>query len=102
MAHAGSGAHHLNVAGTGAALVAHRILVRDRARADIGDDLHVLVRMRRETGIGADFVVVPHPDRAPAHPGGVVIIGEAEMVPRIEPTVIGMAEAGKGSFLDHR
>src|SRR3546814_11695142 len=64
VADAGAGAHHLDVAGGGAALIAHRILVADRARANIGDDLHVGMGMRRKTGLGPDLVVVPDADRS--------------------------------------
>ena len=92
MLDAGAGAHHLDVAGRGAALVAHRILVGDRARADIGDNLHVAVRMRLKAGLRGDPVVVPDPDRAPAHPRRFVIIGEGEMVARVQPAMIGVAE----------
>ena len=59
VADAGAGAHHLHVAGFGAALVAQAVLVGDRAFADIGDDLHVGVRVRREAGVRRDLVVVP-------------------------------------------
>ena len=95
-ADAGPGAHHLHIAGAGAALVAHRILVRDRAGADVGHDLHVAVRMRRKTTLRGDLVVVPDADPAPAHAAGIVIAGEGEMVAGIEPAVVGMAEAGEG------
>jgi hypothetical protein len=53
VADAGARAHHLDVARLGAALVAQVVLVGDRAFADIGDDLHVGVRVRREAGAGA-------------------------------------------------
>ena len=91
-----AGAHHLDVAGVGAALVPDRILVGDGAGADIGDDFHVAVRMRREAGLRSDAVVVPDADPAPAHAGRVVIIGEAEMVAGVEPAMVGMAERMKG------
>src|SRR5271166_7051894 len=65
MADAGSGTHHLHVAGCGAALVAEAVLVGDRTLADIGDDLHVGVRVRWKPGVRGDRVVVPHPDRTP-------------------------------------
>src|SRR5206468_3529632 len=65
-----AGRHHLDVARFGAALVAKAVLVRDRAFADIGDDLHVRMRMRRETGLGGDRVVVPDADIAPVHAAG--------------------------------
>ena len=51
VADAGAGAHDLDVAGLGAALVAQAVLVGDRALADVGDDLHVGVRVRREAGV---------------------------------------------------
>ena len=54
VADAGAGAHHLHVAGFGAAFVAQAVLVRDRALADIGDDLHVAMRMRRKAGLRRD------------------------------------------------
>ncbi len=59
MADARAGAHRLHVAGLGATGVAQRILMGDRTRADIGDDLHVAVRMGREAGFRRDLVVVP-------------------------------------------
>src|SRR5690606_31658779 len=82
-------------------LVAEAVLVGDRALAHVGDDLHVGVRMRREAGAGLDGVVVPHPQRAPVHPLRVVVAGEGEVVPGVEPAVVGAAEAGEGAMLDH-
>ena len=101
MAHARAGAHHLHVARAGAAAIAKRILVGDRAGADIGDDLHVRVRMRREAGLGPDLVVVPHPKGAPAHATGVMPTGEGEMVARVQPAMIRVAELRKGTVLYH-
>jgi len=74
----------------------------DRAGADEGDDLHVGVRMRGEPAVRGDGVVVPDTDRAPAHPGAVVISGKTEVVAGIEPAVLGMAERGKRTNFDHR
>ncbi len=64
--------------------------------ADVGDDLHVGVRVRREAGLRRDLVVVPHPDRAPAHAVRVVVAGEREVVVGLEPAVVGAAERAKG------
>jgi hypothetical protein len=58
--------------------------------------------MGREAALGGDRVVIPDTEPAPAHPGGIVIFGKAEMVARVEPAMIGMAEAGEGAKLDHR
>jgi hypothetical protein len=98
---AGARAHHLDVAGFRAALVAHRILVGDRTGADICHDLHVAVRMRRKAGLGGDPVVVPDPDPAPAHAAGVVIVGEREVMAGVEPAMVGVAERVEWANVDH-
>src|SRR5262249_9611028 len=79
VADAGSGTHHLHVAGFGTPLVAETVLVRDSALAHIGDDLHVGVGMGRKARIGGDLVIVPYPQRAPAHAGRVGELAEREV-----------------------
>ena len=96
-----AGAHHLHVAGFGAALVAEAVLMGDRAFADIGDDLHVGVGMRRKAGVRRDLVVVPHPQSAVAHIVGIIILAEGEVMLRLQPAVVGAAELCKGSEFDH-
>ena len=64
----------------------------DGSVAHIGDDLHVGVGMRREAGMRRDLVVVPHPDRAPAHALGIVVAAEREMMLGLEPTMVGAAK----------
>ena len=59
------------------------------------------MRMRREAGIRRDLVVIPHPDRAPAHALRIVIAGEREVVLGLEPAVVGAAQALECSYLDH-
>ena len=49
------------------------------------DDLHVAVRMQPETGAGCDDVVVVHEEEPVVRVRRVVVIREAEAVPRIEP-----------------
>src|SRR3546814_4420273 len=55
VADAAARAHHLHVARLRAALVAQAVLTGDRAGADIGDDLHVRVRVRRKAGAGTEI-----------------------------------------------
>ena len=73
----------------------------DRAFADIGDDLHVGVGMGGKAGVRRDLVVVPHPQGAMAHIGGVVVAGEGEVVFCLQPAVIGAAEFCKWLEFDH-
>jgi len=47
--------------------------MRNRAGADIGDDLHIRMRMRRKTRLRRDQVVIPNPNVTPVHPGWVMI-----------------------------
>jgi hypothetical protein len=77
---AGAGAHHLDVAGCSAPGIAKAVLVSDRAFADVGDDLHVLVRVRVESGAGSDQVVIPHAQPTPMDALGVAVVGKGEMM----------------------
>ena len=101
MTDAGSRTHHLHIPGCRAASVAEAVLVGDRARADIGDDFHIGVRVWWKPSVRRDRVVVPHPQRAPAHALGVVVIGKRELVLGAEPTVVCSAQGFKGSAFDH-
>ena len=97
----GAGAHHLNVARFGAALVAEAVLMGDRALADIGDDFHVGVGCGGKAGVRRDLVVVPHPQGAVAHIAGVVVTAEREVVFCFQPAVVGAAEPVEGSEFNH-
>ena len=48
----------------------------DRTLADIRDDLHVGVRMWRETGLRGDLVVVADVQIAPTHSLRIVVASE--------------------------
>src|SRR5262249_13104098 len=89
------------VARLGAALVAERVLVSDRTLADIGDDLHVRVGMRRKAGVRCDLVVVPDAQGAVADIGGSGIVREGEVMFGLQPAVVGAPELGKGFQFNH-
>jgi hypothetical protein len=55
----------------------------------VAEDLHVAVRVRREALAAAHAVLVDHAQRAEAHVLVVVVVGEAERVPAVEPAVVG-------------
>lgn len=101
MRNSGAGGHHLHVASDGTAFIAQIVLMGDRALPDIGDNLHVAVRMQREAGACLDGVIVPDTQIAPVHPVGIVIVGEAEMMLCIQPAMVLAAKLGKWTKLDH-
>src|SRR5207244_3498909 len=99
--HARAGGHVLHLARTDHASVAHRILVLQCAAEDVGDDFHVAMRMRSETLSRHYEIVVDDAQAAETHPLRVVIIGEAESVIRVEPTVFGVASFICFSYFHH-
>ena len=88
---AAAGAHPLHVAGRNGGAVAHAVLVGQCAGGDIGDDLHVAVRVRAEAAARRDQVVVDDAQVAPAHVRRIEIVGERERVMTFQPAVVGMA-----------
>jgi hypothetical protein len=97
----GPGTHHLDVAGSRSALVAKAVLMGDRASADKGDNFHVVMRVGRKAALRRDGIIIPDPDRAPAHPGRFVIRRETEMVASIKPAVVRVAKTGKRPNFNH-
>ena len=93
--------HHLHIARGSPALVAEVVAVGDRALADVGDNLHLAVRMRVKAGARRHLVVIPDTQRAKAHTLRVVVVPETEVMPSIQPLIAEAAEPGEGSNLDH-
>ena len=93
--------HHLDVAGNGSPGVAEAVLVADRSLSHIGDYFHVAMRMGRKAGVRGDRVIVPDAQRSPVHASRVVIIGEREMVPGVQPAEIVAAEPSEWPKFDH-
>src|SRR5690554_2712344 len=89
MGDASAGTHYLYIAREGPALVAQTVLVGDRSLADIGDDLHVAVRMGWEPRMRSDDVIVPYAQMSPVHAFGIMVFSKGKMVPGIQPTVVG-------------
>src|SRR5438309_3574651 len=75
--------------------------MRDRAIPDVRDDLHVAMRMWREAALGTDGIVVPDADAAPAHAPRIVVVCEGEVVVRVKPAVVRVAEAAEWANVDH-
>ena len=75
--------------------------MRDGALTDVGDDLHLAVRVRVKAGARRHLVVIPHTQSAEAHTLRVMVLAEAEVMPGIQPLIAEAAEPGEGSNLDH-
>jgi hypothetical protein len=81
--------------------MAHRILMLKRSAQNIGDDFHVMMRMRAEAAAGRHCVVVDDAQTAKTHPVRIVIVREGKRVPGVQPAMIGMATLFGFSDLDH-
>ncbi len=64
----------------------------DGAAAHIGDDLHIRMRVRVKTGMWLDYVIIDHQQFAKAHFRGIPITGKAEMMPGVQPPMVGTAK----------
>ena len=101
MHHAGARAHDLHVASSRAADVSKVVAVGDGPGPHVGDDFHVAVRMHSEARVRRDAIVVPHAKRPEVHARVVAVLGEGEMVMRVEPTVVGTAKRFEGNEGEH-
>src|SRR5271165_5753408 len=97
MPYARAGAHVLHAARLHGALVADAVLVLELAAEHEGQNLHILMRVRREARRRRDIVVVEHAQSTPIEIARIVVLSEAEREARLEPAVIG-AEALAGSL----
>src|SRR5260370_39464597 len=79
-------AHPLHFADPDDRAGAETVLVFERTFQNVGDDLHVAMPMSRESGAGANSILVDHPQRAKPALRRVVIFAERKRVPGIEPT----------------
>ena len=68
-----------------------------RAVADIRDDFHVGVSVRRKTAVRRDLVIVPDAQRPPAGPR----MRRREMMPGLEPIAPITRKRMKGPTFDH-
>ncbi|GMG93291.1 hypothetical protein Cmtc_45110 [Cupriavidus sp. TKC] len=89
MTNATAGTHHLNLSRPDRAGRAQRVAVFERPLADIRDDLHVAVPMKRKASIDRYLVVIPDNQRAKRAMRGVASGIDLEVVLRAEPAMIG-------------
>jgi len=96
-----TGAHHLNIACFGPACIAHIIAMGNGALTDIGDDFHILMAVHRKAGLRCNLIIIPYPDRAKTHAGGIPIFAKGKMMAGLQPVMIDMGQLSKFAFLDH-
>ena len=94
MSHSGSRTHQLDFAGLQLTTITHAVLVPDRPGDHIAENFHIAMGMGRESCTGSDLILIDHPQAAEPHVRWIVIIGEAEAVIGIQPTVVRVASFG--------
>ena len=78
-------AHALHVARADHRAIAQAVLMRERAFENVGDDLHIVMRVAGKAGAGRHAVVVDDAQGAETHVLWVAVLSEREAVPAIEP-----------------
>ena len=81
----GARRHALNVARLDHFAVTHAVLVLQGTTHNVGDDLHVTVRMGRKATRRSDVILVDDTQGTETHPVRVVVIAEREAVPAVQP-----------------
>src|SRR6204780_1349001 len=96
-----AGAHPLRFAGTNDRAGAEAVLVLERAFENVGDNLHVAMRMGGEPGAGADAILVDDAQRAKSHLLGIVVVAERERVTAVEPVDFRASAIGRLARSNH-
>lgn len=73
----------------------------DRAFADIGNNFHVAMAVRRKACARFDRIIIPDAQLAVAHAIGIVIVRERKMVVGVQPVILERAKVGKASNTNH-
>src|SRR5207302_9860750 len=83
--HTRAGRHRLHVAALDDTLAAGGVLMGEGTFNDIADDFHVTMTMGGKAGIGRHAIVIDHAHIAEPHMRLVIVIGEGECMPAVEP-----------------
>ena len=85
MRDASTGAHALYVAFGDDRAVAHGVFMLQGTGDDVGNNLHIMVRMHAKSGARRNFIVVDNAQRFEPHVIGVVIAAELKAMPAVQP-----------------
>src|ERR1019366_5128590 len=102
MANATPRGHALPVSRKNHRASAQAVFVLKLARQDIGNDLHIVMGMRRETAAGRNPIFIDHAQRAEAHPLRIGVIVKTESMARLQPAVVAAATLIARSDGHHR
>src|SRR5690606_4252347 len=81
-----AGAHALDFAGTDRRSGAQRILMCQFTFQDVGNDLHIAVRVHVKSRTGNHDVIVDHPQRTKPHSFGIHKMAEGKSMLTVEPS----------------
>ncbi len=87
---AGASTHELDLAGAKLATISHAVLVFQYTGDDVSENFHIAVRVSGKSTTGGHVIFIDDPQTAEAHLRWIMVIGEAESVMTVEPTVMGM------------
>src|SRR5215468_5647032 len=93
--------HALNFARPDDRAGAHAVFMLQRAFKNVGDDLHITMRMSSESLCRRNAVFVDDTECPKSHVMWIVISVERECVKRIEPSVIKMPALVSMTYFNH-
>ena len=87
----GTSGHILHFTRIDNTAVSQRVFMFKLPADRVRDDFHILMIMSAKTVIRLNSIIIEDTKATKAHPVGIVITGKTESMPRVEPTVNGMA-----------
>src|ERR1700680_1681706 len=99
--HSGARAHALSIAGANDRPIPHAVLVLESPFQQVGDDLHVTVRMHGKTMASLNPVFVNHAQGTEPLEARVMVLIEGKSEMRVEPAEVASAPLVAASDCDH-
>src|SRR4029078_4698702 len=101
MRHARAGAHMLDFPGPNDRTGSHAVLMGNRSFKNVGDDLHVAMRMCRKALSGSHAVFIDNAKMAEVDVLRVVVVRKGERVVRVQPSVVDVTTIGRAPDFNH-
>jgi len=81
-------AHALNISGQNGRPIAERVLVGQGALQDIGDNLHIPMRMRPKSATRGNPVLIYHPKVSKLSVFRIVVVCKGKAMERLQPAMV--------------